>query len=372
MKIKKILLTLLCYCMALTVAAQSYVVHRQRDNVPTTKEHLSFEGIPINGNQRDFFNSLKKKGYEVWTGQAVGVGNNQSAFGKFANIDGWEINNVQRNESLNSIYSVGMYCSGFTDVPDMMRKYKQTKQYIESHYDVSNKVSLRDIILYTGDTETVYQIGEKGTITIDCEHSEVGQGLYINICFKDYENNLKSGERQDIKKYSLANVSTNFQKCFIESSQDEIKYDVLCNNKFYTFISREQDVLLIRQVLEGNYDDKMKLFVVASYVNEGLSYCKNMKEIPIIKGEGYKFLSKYVEAAKKVRRETTQSFTPRDAILEYLRQKIFSPSERQTLDRVIPPDMMRGLIGGTINFMGAGKEGYYTDYEKYINPYAHD
>lgn len=368
---KKILLliTILCCISIFTVSAQNYVVHRQRDNVTATKEHLSFEGIPINGNQRDFFNSLKKKGYEVMVEENEGE-YYRSAEGKFANIDGWVIFADKNIENLESIYQIRLFNTDFANVSGMINKYKQTKQYIESHYDVSNKEYLREKNLYTGDTETIYKIDEKGIITISCDNSE--EGLYINICFKDYENNIKFGERQDIKKYSIANVSTNFQKCFIESSQDEIKYDILCNNKFYTFISREQDVQLIRQVLEGNYDDKMKLFVIASYVNEGLSYCKNMKEIPIIKDEGYKFFNKYVEAAKKVRRETTQTFTPRDAILEYLRQKIFSPSERQTLDRVIPPDMMRGLIGGTINFMGAGKEGYYTDYEKYINPYAHD
>lgn len=369
MKRKIILLSLLCYIIA-TATAQNYVVHRYRDNVTPSKEHLAFEGIAINGHEEDFLNKLKKKNYKIQT-KAVEEGEYyQSAIGKYANIDGWEIFVDCDDDFLDSIYCVRLYSPKYVRWDKQMDVYANVKKYIETHYAISGKAYLWAVDLFAGDTETIYKIGEKGTITVTCGFDEGER--YIAVVFKDEENERKYGYHPIIKKYSLTNVSPNFQKCFIESSELETKYDVLCDNIFYTFLSRGKDGQLIQQLLNGNYDDKMKIFVISNYVNNCLNYCKESKEIPIVENECEVFCRQYIDAVKKIRRETVRSFTPRDAILEYLRQKIFSPSERQTLDKVIPPEMMRGLIGGAINFMGSGKEGYYTDYEKYINPYAHD
>lgn len=367
---KKILLliTILCCISIFTVSAQNYVVHRQRDNVPTTKEHLSFEGIPINGNQRDFFNSLKKKGYEVLTKGVPEGEYYQYATGSYAGINGWEIN-VYSDWDTDSIYCVRLlheYATGFKQ----MQRYEELKEFVEKNYLVAGKITFNGEVSYGDDTETIYKIGEKGTIKV--AYGNEDNILYVSLIFEDKENEKKYGFHQATKKYEMKNISSKIQYCLIETSENEIVYNVKNANRTYILLSRGNDVQQIKQLLNGNYTNQMKIYILANYIQVGIKRSEEEKAIPIIENECEKLCRQYIADVEKTRGETTQNFTPRDAILEYLRQKIFSPSERQTLDRVIPPDMMRGLIGGTINFMGSGKEGYYTDYEKYINPYAHD
>lgn len=364
---KKIMLLLLCSVMVMTSTAQNYVIHRHRADYTPPKEHLSFDGIAINGLGKNVLNSLKKKGYEILTKGNEGAEYYEYATGKYAGIDGWEVY-VHADSETDSVHSITLFRE-YASALKRATRYGDIKSYIESHYPIKGTVKLRSEESLGSDNEIIYSVGELGTITVTygIEESE----FFVGIKFEDKINHKRYGYHPVVERYELKNTSTAFQNCIIEISDEEIKYNVNCNNKTFTLISRGDDRDQIHQLLVANYKEQQKIYVLNDYILTGLERYKEFDAIPIMETEYEYICKKIVAAVQKAQQAPSQTMQPKQVFLEYLRQVIYSPQERKLLDKVISPEVQRQMIGGTLNVMSSS-DGYRTSYEKYINPYVHD
>jgi len=367
MKYYRIIILAIFCIIAISVSAQ-YVVNRPRKGCTPTKEHLTFEGIPINGHCQDLINQLNTKGYQA---QTKSSGNHlyQYMTGKYADTDNWELYIDSDDDFKDSIYSVRLFHE-FATGSTQNATYWQVKKHIESQYNVTGKIKFIGEKAIDEESETIYNIGGKGTITVAMENCN-GQ-LFVGVNFKDNTNDRLYGYHPEVRRYEMKNVSPNFQTCIIETSEIDIKYNIKCVNKVYTFISRGDDLKQIKNLLEGNYSDQMKVYILTNYVNTGLKRSKEEDAIPIIESECERILSQYLAVAESTKSKETKAMQPKNILLEALRQMIFSPKERKMLDKVVPPEIQRQMIGGTISIMTDSSPSHYTDYEKYINPYLHD
>ena len=363
------IITLLALCAVISVASTAQtVIKRQRPDYTPPKEHLSFDGIAINGHLNDFVSNLKRKGYKKLVKDNAEGEDYQDMTGNYAGINGWEIYIDSDDDFKDSIYCVRLFNECATG-GSQLSKYNTVKDFIESKYPISGKIVFNSEQSYGGESETLYNIENKGTITVTYGNED--GVLFVGMRFKDKDNDNLYGNHPTAKTYILENIKSAFQKCRIEASELEIKFDIQCPDKIYTFVSRKDDKQQILQLLDGNYDNQMKVYILNNYILTGLERCKQEKAIPVVETECEKIFRQYIAAAEKAKQNQTTPMRPKDMLLEALRQMIFSPKERQTLDKVVPPEVQRQMIGGTIGVMGASS-GYHTSYEKYINPYVHD
>lgn len=348
MKLKLFMQIFLLMSCSLALHAQK-AIHRQRSGVPQQK-HISFAGIEINGASDAFFKALKKKGYAIKIKEEY-MQYYTYAVGSFAGMNGWEIN-VDFDEK-DSIYSVMLYMS-FLRVSEQLEAYSNVKSYIEKTYKYSQKDQYinDDAEIKSEDSESVYTIGDLGAIS-------VGRGVdgyysYVGVRFMDKSNSRLHGFNPQQKAFELSNVSNQYQKCYIQTSEFEGSFSVLSNDKVYRFIVRQDDARQINNLLNSKYDNTMKIYLLNSYILRQLDKCRKSEFIPIVLTDFNNMSQSYLaKIQEQKRKEAELKANPKLLLLEILRYTIFSREERKTLDKIIPPEIQRQMIGGCLQMVTA-------------------
>lgn len=366
---RNIILLLFCCVITITLTAQQ-VVKRNRTTSASSNKHLIFEGLPIDGESNAFWDKMKRNGYSVKC-------EDEYCFNKYteatiAGIQNWTVRACTDGIDEEYVYGVSI-THEFARGISQLECYEKIKEYVESKYPITNTILyIGDNSLDDKDTETHYMIAGKGKIIVSYYSNT--KGLHVKATFLDKVNEETIAIQSVHDYYELTLNQGTFEKCTIETSGNEIKYYVKSGNNVYRFLSRNDDKSLISQLLSGNYDNNMKILLMNSYIQKGIEKCKSTSAIPIIEKEFMGISNQYMASAKEQKGQAyTKPTSVKDAILEELRKMIFSPSERKVLDKVVPPEMMRQMMGGVLNVMGSSSsDSHYTDYEKYINPYVHD
>ena len=362
---------ILFLCLVSLDTTAQYVVKRNRPGVSQSKVHLTFEGVPIDGETTVFWDKMKKKGFSVRCADDYCF--NKYTTATIAGISNWKVVDISEGIDEEYVYGVSM-SREYSRGSSLLECYEKMKEYIKEKYPITNTV------LYIGnnsiddkDTEVHYMIAGVGKIIVD--YKSTNKGLFIKVTFIDKENELTKAIQPVRDYYELNQSSGLYNKCTIETSNEEIKYYVNSGEHVYRFLSRNNDKSQIDMLLRGNYDERMKILLINNYILNGIEKCKNCKNmsIPVIENDFMGICNNYLVKAKEYKKINSSAPTNlKDAILEEFRKWIFSPSERDVLDKVVPPEMMRQMMGGVLNFMGTSSDSHYTDYEKYINPYLHD
>lgn len=368
--LKTISFFLLLCLVSLDTTAQ-YVVYRNRPGITSNKTHLSFEGVPIDGLTNFFWDNMKKKGFSVKCEDDYCF--NRYTTATIAENSDWKIVDISEGVDEKYVYGVNMYRE-YTRASTVHGCYEKMKEYIKEKYPITNTVLfIGDNSIDDKDTEVHYMIAGVGKIIV--AYKFTNEESFVKVSFIDKENELTKAIQPVRNYYELTQSSGLYKKCTIETSYEEIKYYVNSDNNIYRFISRNDDRRQIDMLLRGNYDEKMKIMLINNYVLNGIEKCNNCKNIaiPVIENDFIKICNKYlVKTNEAKKRNTSAPVNFKDAVLDEISKWIFSPSERNVLNKVVPPEMIRQMIGGVLNFMGTSSDSHYTDYEKYINPYLHD
>ena len=356
---KKIVMVILCCVISMTITAQ-HVVKRQRVNHTTNKEHLSFEGLPIDGAEVDMWKKLEKKGFKTKLKDPKNVFS-RYAEGKVGNVEYWQISLYTDDIMGEDIYGIQLYREYATGA-GVLGCFWEMKQYIETKYNVTNKVSyIAENSLNDEETEIHYMVAGKGRIELSYGSSQNGyMCVWVKFFDKGNESVLSVRPLSDI--YDLK--SDKFKQCIIDVSSAEIKYYIEDNNIIYRFLSRNIDKEQIKHLLEGNYDNQIKTALIGMYIVKGIELCKTGSYIPILTTEYNSICEAYLAKvnAQKVQ-EKSQPANVKVMLVEELYKRLFSPYER----KIMPPEVLELMKSAALRKSSGGNndEGSHTQWDLY-------
>ncbi len=356
---KKIVTVILCYLISMTVSAQT-VVKRPRSNNVTPKEHLSFEGLPIDGTEVDMWKKLEKKGFKTKLKDSNNVFS-RYAEGKVGNVDCWQLTLYTDDALGEDIYGIHLYREYATGT-GVLGCFWKMKQYIETKYNVTNKVSyIGENSLNDEETEIHYMIAGKGRIELSYGKGKYGD-MGIWVIFLDKENESQLAIRPVSDVYDLK--SDKYGQCIIDVSSAEIKFYIEENSNIYKFLSRNKDKEQIKHLIEGNYDNQIKTALIGMYIVKGIELCKEGSYIPILTTEYNSICEAYLAKvnAQKVQ-EKSQPANVKVMLVEELYKRLFSPYER----KIMPLEVLELMKSAALRKSSGGNndEGSHTQWDLY-------